>query len=372
MELLSPFTRHDRFILKPTKITCTTIFNERESFVTRYYSKMISQLEQNDLKVERKVEIMKEVRQLKKSSFNLSKQSQEQIKQSIQSLYYLSPKRKQYVSQNKTIPNFKSSFITLTLPSAQVHSDTEIKKVLNNFLSTLRFHGLKNYVWKLELQKNGNVHFHLIIDKFFHFYYLRALWNKNLNKLGYIDRFQAKFSSMSFNEYVENHRMNEQLNKVKDPASLEVLKQRYDQGVKEKWKSPNTVDVRNVNSSKQLISYLAKYVQKSIKESEKESSITELNELERERLGSIGKCWGRSESLSRLKYKNAFDSELIEEVKMLTKSYPDSFHICVFDYCSIIYLREKNMPDKLKRFFVKLLRCNAKLYNYPFEQINLN
>lgn len=372
MELLSPFTRHDRFILKPSKITCTNTRNDRESYITRYWNKKLIEIEKTSKDLEKKREIMQSVRELKKTSFNLSKQSQNEIKQSIQSIYYLSPKRKEAISKEKYISNYKCSFITLTLPSTQIHSDKEIKEVLNNFLSSLRYHGLKNYVWKLELQKNGNIHFHLIVDKFFHFYYLRALWNKNLNKLGYIDRFREKFSKMSLNDYIQYRREYEQVNKIKEPTSVEILKNRYEIGKNENWKNPNTVDVRNVNTNQQLVSYLAKYVQKSIKKDEKESSLTDMTELEIERLSSIGKCWGRSESLSQLKYKNSFDTDLIDFVKNLTKKYPDAFVISCYDYCSIIYLKEKQMPSSIKNFFIKMLRCNAELYNYPFPQVNLN
>ena len=34
--------------------------------------------------------------------------------------------------------------------------------------------------------------FHLVIDKFFHYYYLQALWNKNIEKLGYVSNYSEK------------------------------------------------------------------------------------------------------------------------------------------------------------------------------------
>lgn len=372
MELLSPFRRHNRFILYPNRITCTNFQERKESFVTEYFRKEFEKLigiDHEQIKIEQR---MQAVRAIKKYSFNLSKTSQNAIKQSIQSLYYLSPRRKQQISKESFYQNYKASFVTLTLPSVQVHSDTEIKKVLNNFLSTLRFHGLKNYVWKLELQKNGNVHFHLVIDKFFHYYYLQALWNKNLEKLGYVSEYTRKFSSMTYEDYYQNTKVLELTNNVKNPASDEVIRGRFNHGQQTKWKKPKTVDVRKIENEKQLISYLSKYIGKSIREDKADVSTTEMSENDKYRLESIGKCWGRSESLSKLKYKNALDEETIQYIKSIADKYPKAFTILIYDYCSLIYINSKEIPNSFKAVQKAILIGNAKLYNYPFPEINPN
>ncbi|MGV4586845.1 rolling circle replication-associated protein, partial [Ornithobacterium rhinotracheale] len=57
------------------------------------------------------------------------------------------------------------SFVTLTLPSAQKHHDRVLRKILAKYLDHLKkVYGLKNYLWKAETQKNGNIHFHVLID----------------------------------------------------------------------------------------------------------------------------------------------------------------------------------------------------------------
>lgn len=372
MNIHSPFLRHNRFILYPNRITCTDFKVRKESFVTEYFRKEFEKLYLNNEVINEKRERMLAVKSIKKYSYQLSKHSQNQLKQSIQSLYYLSPKRKQKINEQSYYQNYKASFITLTLPSVQIHSDTEIKKILNNFLSTLRFHGLKNYVWKMEIQKTGNIHFHLVIDKFFHYYYLQALWNKNIEKLGYVTAYQRKFENMSYEEYEANTRMLEQINKVKEPATREKIQSRYELGKQNKWRKPKTVDVRKIDNEKQLISYLAKYIGKSIREDKANPNENQLTSKEKERLESIGKCWGRSESLSRLKYKNALDTETIEFLKRISKKYPKAFTILAYDYCSLIYINSKEAPNSFKAVQRKLLESNAKLYNYPFPEINLN
>jgi hypothetical protein len=83
---------------------------------------------------------------------------------------------------------------TLTLSSKQVHTDKEIKsKVLEPFLKKLKYsYNIVNYFWRAEPQANGNIHFHLVIDKFIDKIDLQESWNYYQNKLGYVDRYYEK------------------------------------------------------------------------------------------------------------------------------------------------------------------------------------
>ena len=80
---------------------------------------------------------------------------------------------------------------TLTLSSTQVHNDKEIKsKILEPFLKKLKYnYDIVNYFWRAEPQANGNIHFHLVIDKFVDKSDLQTFWNFYQNKLGYVDRY---------------------------------------------------------------------------------------------------------------------------------------------------------------------------------------
>jgi hypothetical protein len=90
----------------------------------------------------------------------------------------------------------KMVFLTLTLSSNQTESDIEVKeKILKPFLRILREkYGVRNYVWKAESQKNGNIHFHMIIDKFIGKRDVQDSWNNCQNNLGYITKFFEKYS----------------------------------------------------------------------------------------------------------------------------------------------------------------------------------
>jgi hypothetical protein len=86
------------------------------------------------------------------------------------------------------------TFVTLTLPAKQNHDDNHIKRTcLTPFIENLkRKHNVWNYFWRAESQKNGNIHFHLLIDSFINHTVLRDLWNHTVEKLGYIDTFEKE------------------------------------------------------------------------------------------------------------------------------------------------------------------------------------
>jgi hypothetical protein len=89
--------------------------------------------------------------------------------------------------------------LTLTLPSPQVESDKEFKrKYLNNFIIQLKQkYDIQNYLWVAEKQKNGNIHFHLVVDKWLDKVKMQLLWNQVLSTGEYIVAFERKHGSSS-------------------------------------------------------------------------------------------------------------------------------------------------------------------------------
>jgi len=85
---------------------------------------------------------------------------------------------------------------TLTLPSKQVESDNQVKrKYLNNFITQLKNkHDGILYLWVAEKQKNGNIHFHVVLDRFVKKEWLQKCWNSVLDTGNYINEFELKFS----------------------------------------------------------------------------------------------------------------------------------------------------------------------------------
>lgn len=82
-------------------------------------------------------------------------------------------------------------FITTTLSDQQRHSDQFIKqKILVPFLQLLLYnYPIRHYFWRAEKQKNGNIHFHIIVDTYIHYADIRKYWNNCQNKYGYLDRY---------------------------------------------------------------------------------------------------------------------------------------------------------------------------------------
>lgn len=86
-------------------------------------------------------------------------------------------------------PHF--TFFTFTLASEQIHSDTEIKRFIFQPLFTEIQKANKcklNYIWRAEAQFNGNIHFHVLFDKYLDIKFLRHLWNRLQDRLGYVER----------------------------------------------------------------------------------------------------------------------------------------------------------------------------------------
>ena len=280
----------------------------------------------------------------KKSSVNLSASSKKEIRDSIFSMYQLSKPRTVKSVNGKFIYNFRQSFVTLTLPSKQVHSDVEIKKCLNHFLTNIRrSFKVENYVWKAELQKNENIHFHLSFDKYIHFQAIRYYWLLAIKPLGYVDAYAAKWSNLTISEYANKRGL----------SVAEAVKP-YSQGVRSKWQSPNCVDVSAVTTASSVSHYLSKYFAKN-----------EDTELDGDRIAAFGKVWARSQSLSRLKYRHKFVwSDIKEFIRQLVAI--GAVKKVAYDFSTVFYINFKKLVGIHKKFFVKKLFSNAKWYQYPF------
>ena len=120
----------------------------------------------------------------------LSKKAGRRLKDCIDTLLFFATWKTVFVKSTKSYFRYKVNFITLTLPSKQVHTDKEIiSNCLVPFLHAWRRRrrGLL-YIWKAEVQDNGNIHFHITSNAFYHHRKLRAHWNRYVNRLGYVDR----------------------------------------------------------------------------------------------------------------------------------------------------------------------------------------
>lgn len=235
----------------------------------------------------------------------LSPNARKRLQRAVNWLVYLSEPRKEKVTQRKSVNNFRVAFITLHLPSQQKHPHGEIiQRSLNNFLTVIRKnHQVSNYVWRAELQQNGNLHFHILVDKVIHHKLIRQYWNQSIELLGYVSAYQEKFSKLTLQEYL-------QLRKVNDYKSIKKAKKAYHKGIETNWSQPNSTDVHSLRNVKNAAAYVSKYVTKSKPESpttEYEESLKLLK----------GRLWFCSQSISRL--KSVIINETVETLHKFRK-----------------------------------------------------
>jgi hypothetical protein len=93
-----------------------------------------------------------------------------------------------------TEPKKQLVLVTLTLSSKQVHDDQFIKRILlKSFIDKCKqSYSLVNYIWKAEVQTNGNIHFHILWDIYIDKHYVQDIWNSIQSEWGYTDEYVAK------------------------------------------------------------------------------------------------------------------------------------------------------------------------------------
>lgn len=204
------------------------------------------------------------------------------------------PKRAPYLDKPGEF-TFRINFLTLTLPCAQGNvTDSQLKSQC--LAPWIRIWKKKcpglSYVWRAERQKNGNLHFHLITDKYVPWQQMRDTWNDCLSKFHFIDKFQEK----------HHHR------------------------------NPNSTDVHSVQKIRDLAAYVAKYMSKNTKENQP----------------TPGRCWDCSANL-KVKHRTTIvrDTETADlwEVlynKLIDKSWEN-------EYSQGIRMTEKEMEEMLPR-----------------------
>src|SRR3972149_2303213 len=210
----------------------------------------------------------------------ISKKAKSKIIDRLSWFHKLSKVKKVQSNKNGKYWQFKLSMITLTLSSQQVHSDTVIKRqLLNNFIIKLkRDEKIKTYIWRAEAQKNGNIHFHIIIDKWIDHQTIRQIWNTCQNKLHYVDNCTASVN-------------------------------------------PNSTDIHSLRGIGNVLRYMAKYCTKNN---------TKYRQIE-------GKLWGCSEDLMNIGSIESLLSHNEEsELRSFEKNNPEKIYRA--ERCTIVKL----------------------------------
>lgn len=301
---------------------------------------------------------------IKNHPFYLSRASTSKLKDSINTMLHCSKARTVWRRDGKPIYNFRQAFITLTLPSAQKHSDITIKKkCLDHFFTELRQrYAVKNYVWKAELQEKGNIHFHIFIDKFIDYKVLRWVWNRITEKLGYVSVYSDKMKKLSLGQYAE----------LRGKKPVEVF-EAYNQGKKDKWSNPNSVDVRSIFSERDMAVYVAKYVSKNLSGEAVEmpdgTIKRKINIAMLIREKSFGRSWARSYSLAQVKYIFKWNLHDVREIIQDILACKNAVKEFMGDFFRVIYFQVSKMPQWFKRWHARTIVENAYSWSYPFPVV---
>lgn len=263
----------------------------------------------------------------------LSAKASRRLMNSINWLVASAKQKYVYDKQSGKRFSFKINFITLTLPTVD-HEITDHafkSKLLHNFINTCRSsHDLKNYVWKVETQANGNIHAHFTTDTFIHWKSVRDIWNRILVKHGVMAPYTEKHLSMEFNDYVLAYSNGPK-------TSIKKLRAAFDYGVATGWTSPNSTDVHAVSRVKDVAAYLASYMSK--KEEGRRiikgrvwscsTNLSEKNKLCIELLGNEGQDYMHSLMRSDIKWKPI---ECIDKVTGVVRTVGEIFFYHISDW----------------------------------------
>lgn len=286
------------------------------------------------------------------TGFNISSNAYRNLRKKISWLYQLSKSRHVKTYNGKDIYSFKMAFITLTLPSLQKHSTSFITEhCLNQFLTEVRQRTkMNNYVWRLEFQKNGNVHYHLATDTYLDYFFVREIWNRILDKYGYVQEYQNKHKAMSLSQYVAN-------SDSKYQTSYDTLVKRYAKGCSEQWTNPPSVDVKSVINGKSIEFYLSKYFAKDSTDNPIK------NDLDNEENSKGLRLWFCSRSLSRLKSISDYVFDFKVDFKVLFAQV-ENVRKVFLKYCTVFYFNLKDLKAFERKTIEMLFKAHANSVNY--------
>lgn len=217
------------------------------------------------------------------------------------------------------------SFITLTVSCRKnVSTKFAYDNLLRPFLGWMRdTKGVKTYVWKLEFQTRGQVHYHITVPDFINYAEIRKTWNSLQRKAGILDEYAREYGHFN----------------------------------------PNSTDIHAVHSKKNLSSYLLKELGKAVDakrviatgmvnsliqagEIPAEEKQKFINEYTGDELKAEGKVWDCSNNLSGCNYfavpMEAWHMERFEELRA-----KGQLHEIVQDWWSLIYIKSNSPPDIL-------------------------
>jgi len=222
----------------------------------------------------------------------LSNSAQRQMQKALTLMLYANR-----TLNGKIIEYNNITFVTLTLPSKQVHTDTEIKEfALNQFLIELNTWFRKGdereakanmpkkrefvYIWKAERQENGNIHFHIVMNRTINWTVIQYKWNRILNRgtvkgcenpFNYVDTYNNRMENLYKSGFVYDPETKSSYDKQRKAYLKQMRK-----SPSKRWKRPNSIDIHKLKEIRNIEKYLSKYISKN--DGEKNELIEQLRD----------------------------------------------------------------------------------------------
>ena len=207
------------------------------------------------------------------------------LKRAISLMVQKSPTRRIWNPVVQKYHDYQLGFVTLTVADQGEKSHRDVyKELLAPWLRWARTRGVKDYVWRAELQKRGEIHYHLIINQFIHYQVLQDHWNKYQKRHGYLQSFGRKHGHFR----------------------------------------PNSVDIHSVHKVQDVEGYMAKYMSKSVGEK------------------IDGKIWDASLNLKKAKYySDHLTPENISRLRLICKQEKEG------EFCTMFKVPKGYIPKVL-------------------------
>jgi hypothetical protein len=293
----------------------------------------------------------------------ISLPAKRKIEKAVNYLNLISERQKVYVKEIGKSIDFKLTFVTLTLPSRQIHSDQQIRRdCMHHFLTVAeRKWNVKRYICRSERQENGNLHFHFVCQNFIPHQELRDTWNNIINKLDYVNEYRASMKEW----HISGFKIRKDLIKY---WPVKSQKKAYLFGIATDWNCPNSTDIHSLRFIQNIPAYICKYMSKrkrlnsetiSGKIKGHDKNYFKLNPSTTPNVKNFlkaniqcGRLWSCSTDLSDLRGgQGDIDSGISQELKKIADSHKARLYekeYCKVLFCNIDILKELKCIELLK------------------------
>lgn len=205
--------------------------------------------------------------------------TEKRIRKAIDIFLQLTPNRRIWNPVANVHHDFRLGFVTLTVSDTAKNLTAKegYSELLAPWLRWAKGQGVKNYIWKAELQQRGQLHYHVTIDEFVHWEKIRNQWNRYQKKAGLLEGFAKRYRHFN----------------------------------------PNSTDVHAVRNIKNFEAYLSKYLAKASQNQQ----------------ATKGKVWDCSQELKRPRFSHELDSHTAQAIE---NAIAKGAKVVRHDHCTIV------------------------------------